>query len=279
MEEFDVKYANFLGDFFHKFIKKYINIDFDQTDVQLMLEDHIKKVKEDSKYEPSDTEKVFFEIFYDTLPIIHEKLRSYFDRDNLKLEREKPFHKDLKSDKLTVYVKGYIDLVAENKDDNSLFVFDYKTGKIPDIDLEKREGLQLLIYMDALLNDGYKNDNPAGIIYIDINHKPSEFDPDSNIKFSGYSILKKDKSMEIFNNIVNQKRKYTICCSDDLRIRIEDTNKIVEEIKNDIINQKFIQTPSEDACKYCNFNEFCYSKKVNTYGEDDEKEEKTNGDK
>ena len=116
------------------------------------------------------------------------------------------------------------------------------------------------------------------MFYIAIKHKPSEINEKDDIAFSGYSAIGKEQISTIFNNSkVTLKKTDTIGCVEDLKLRMADVNDVVDKIKKDVLALKFKQTPSDKACKYCKFNEICYSKKVSPFGDDSE-EDSTNGD-
>lgn len=279
LEQFSVQYANFLGEFFHDYMKEFIDKEYSDADRDLFFDKYKNKHK-DSKFELSNTEKIFFDIFLDYLPIIHDKIKEYFS-GNFEILREKELVKEIQKGEITIIVKGKADLIVTNKEDGTIYIFDYKTGDHPKLKLEEKKGLQMFIYMDAVISDKmYQKYTPFGMFYIEIKHKPSEINVNNDIKFVGYSVLGKEEIQSLFKNKnVTKHKEPIIGCVEDLKLRIEDVNNVVDEVKNDILNLKFKQKPSKDSCKYCKFNEFCYSKKVSSFGEEENEEESTDDSK
>ena len=176
---------------------------------------------------------------------------------------------------MKVYITGSIDL-ALCDDDNNFVIVDYKTGSKPSVDIDKGRGMQLFIYFN-ILKDEDKNRKPFALAYQIIPRtKESAL---NDIKFSGY--FSRDKILEDSfkggndNISVSRPGKDSRVINSPLGFEeaLTVVREKVDEAKDSILSLNFSQTPSKDACQFCNFKEICYKSQIiedDEGGEDNE---------
>lgn len=256
LSPFEVTYDTYLGEFFHRVIEKYIDKDYDDSDVQLMYEELRDEYREKG-FNLSDVETYFFNKFYNKLKEIVTIIKDNYKSLNHKkvLKEEKLITKEKRGD-ITVIKKGYPDLLIED-DKNHIMVFDYKTGTAPKFNVEASEGLQLFIYFN-LYNELNKNNKTLfGVFYILINKRLKKKDPLVSIKSR---FLDYDDIIDSFDPL----RKYTDnkrnrVSLDDMNLMITKTNEIIEEEITNILNNEFSVKPKNaSSCDFCDYQDICY---------------------
>ena len=279
IDPFETNYSNFIGSFFHEFIEKFIDKEYDEAEVEKLFRDFSQKEKAKSGYEMSFDELFYFKIFYNCLPKIHETLRNYRADSTFNIfGTEYRFNHKIEDDRMNVYITGSIDLVLKDDNDNYL-VADYKTGHKVKVDIDNGLGMQLFIYFNMLKKD---NDNakPFGLAYQYIPRFEEEANKD--IKFNGFFIddtrLKNDFSGDyknIYSNSIKREREDLNNLSKTAQIEnaLKTIDEKINEAKDRILSLDFQQTPSNNSCKFCNFKEICYKSQINE--EDDEEEDET----
>ncbi|MBR4236809.1 PD-(D/E)XK nuclease family protein [bacterium] len=266
LNPFDTTYDSYLGNFFHKVIERFIDKEYDQSEVDILYEEYRDENK-DKGFELSIIEQYFFKKFYENISEIVKIIKGYYDSLSVnKTYKEKRLLVKEKHNDFTVYKKGFSDLILED-DSNHVLIFDYKTGNPPSWKTEEGEGLQLLIYFN-LYNTMNKLDKKLfGIFYICIDKKAKKEDKKVSIKsrFLGYE--------DLINNI-NPSRSITekrnAISKDEMDKMLEVAEKYLDDTIDEILNNNFKANPKKDnSCYNCGFKDICYK----TFTIEDEMEE------
>ena len=266
LDSFDTSYDSYLGGFFHKVIEKYLDKEFDESDMDILYEDYRDENK-DKGFELSIIEQYFFKKFYENIPDIVKTIQEYYKSLNVKKTyKEKKLLVKEKHDDYIIYKKGFSDLILED-DTNNVLIFDYKTGQAPAFNTEKGEGLQLLIYFN-LYNKLNKLDKKLfGIFYICIDKKAKIDDKKVSIKsrFLDYE--------ELINKI-DPSRFITVnrnaVLKEEMDKMLDMTEKYLDESITQILSNNFKVNPKDKkSCNYCKFKDICYR----TFTIEDEEEE------
>ena len=153
-----------------------------------------------------------------------------------------------------VKVRGKIDRVDINEEENTLKIVDYKlSGKKPTKDdLLSGLSLQLPLYLFAakeLINAQIKKDyEPYGSEIYSLKFNSKEFGP-KLIKTSSTRTDEKDKMVTMAEEMIKD-------CIDSI-------NKYVDEIASGKFNLSELEDRENKVCKYCNFRSICRIQEVN----------------
>lgn len=209
------------------------------------------------------------------------------------LEGLKPIVLDLRDDEKMI-LEGTIDRldILKENDDTYVKVIDYKSGNsdLKLTDIYNGNKTQLIIYLDALINDskyfGFDNVIPAGVYYFKIDDPIIDYNLANNVenliieemKMSGIGIKDKevikkmDSSLEdsrkssVFDVKFTKKDEFSkrskVIEKEDFDLLIKHVRGFIKEIGNEIIDGKSDVFPLQknqqtNACSYCNYSGFC----------------------
>ncbi|MCR5741343.1 MAG: PD-(D/E)XK nuclease family protein [Gammaproteobacteria bacterium] len=279
LSPYEATYNTFLGSFFHKFIEEFLGKEYDEVETEELYKKFKNEYIEKYKFTLSVKDELHFKIFYSLLKNILEKLNEYRSTSTFKIfDKEHDFLIPIKDDRLNVILKGQIDLVLKD-DNNNIAVIDYKTGTAPTVDFENSHHLQLFIYMKAMMDKGFE---PFGMFYMEIPQTQKELDDvslnssKSKLQFKGYKIedtkLINEFLGETSSKVFSKIQKPAIKTKEEFESLGEEVSKKIEKAKDDILSLSFKQKPSKEACQYCEYNEICYKYQV-SLDDDSNKEE------
>lgn len=259
IKPFDSTYFTYLGSFFHLFISKYIDKDFDYASVSLLYEDYRKDYEERNHFSLSSDQAYYFNRFFNDIPEIHAIIKAQNEKCGFK-ERltEQLLKSERKISDIDITLKGYADLILKDEKQNTAII-DYKTGSIPSIKIESGLGMQLYIYFILFEEMTNSKSKFFGVFYQGIKKNKNQ-SSSSYLKLKGEAI----DNQELYDNfdpeMIFISKRCKRLSEEELKQNLELVNQKIEECAKAIINASFEAKPTKEACTYCAFDEICYKK-------------------
>lgn len=258
VNSYEVSLKTYIGNFFHEYINKRIDEDFDETVLRLDYEEYRDRVFEESGFKLSCDEEFFFKQFYDNLkniqPLIHMQ-NELCGFETALHERELKCVENHNG--ISVNINGRADLIRIDEEGYAAII-DYKTGNIYKIDIENGLNMQLYLYLSLLLKE--RDDiKPFGLFYHHISR--NELDKETkNILEGSYIDLPDLKQKMDPNGIYIKSGKGSLIDEDTIFNNLTIVENKVEEAIERILKLDFKQNQSTESCRSCSYGEICYKK-------------------
>lgn len=269
IEPFEMNYYVYLGNFFHLFIEKFIDKEYDEEEVEKMYSEFKEKEFESSGYLLDPSNEYFFNIFKNSLKDIHKEINNkLLGLGYVELLKEEGLNVKVKSKKgFDVKIVGKADLIIKDKS-NNIAVVDYKTGDAPKVDKKTLKGLQLFIYY-YLYKNTHNVDGLLGLFYGKIDKTGLS---DKKIIISG----KYGYDDELKTNFDSSS---SFISGREVKIEKEEFDESIAESKDKIYktidrieNMDFKATPNKETCQSCPFGDICNVYQISEISSDEDEE-------